>query len=114
MARGAVPHNLGDYLHCFSEWFHSASYAASPFSPPAGSALAGVPRNCTRLATISVRWCFCCWSLSHSRVCSRPSTYTWRPLLEIFRARLGELPEHDHIVPFHAVLPFADVIFKTL
>src|SRR6516162_5263581 len=35
-------------------------------------------------------------------------------LLEIFRAGLGELPDHDHIVPFHAVVPFAGVIFKTL
>src|SRR5215467_12388030 len=35
-------------------------------------------------------------------------------LLEILRAGFGELPEHDHIVPFHAVLPFAGVIFKTL
>src|SRR6516165_10445646 len=35
-------------------------------------------------------------------------------LLEIFRAGLGELPEHDHIVPFDAVLPFAGVIFETL
>src|SRR5215831_9504572 len=35
-------------------------------------------------------------------------------LLEIFRAGLGELPEHDHIVPFNAIVAFAGVIFETL
>src|SRR3981081_3471947 len=57
-----------------------------PRSPPP-------ERKTTWLATISVVYCFAPSLLVHSRVCRRPSMYTWRPLVRYSPQSSACLPQ---------------------
>src|SRR5262245_24979070 len=71
----------------------SREATASSISHTSTCSADGAPRNWTRLATISVRYCLRPSTLaSYSRVRSRPSTNTWRPFLRYSLLVSASLP----------------------
>ena len=94
----------------------SRKATASSISHTSTCSADGAPRNWTRLATISVRYCLRPSTLaSYSRVRSRPSTNTWRPFLRYsLQLTKCELADNHDSVPFDAPLAFALLVASSI